>query len=138
MLVANGRGIARAVRQLAVTALTPVPATRQPPHAEQIKILSALAGAEDRAGDQRLRDNVIGLREIVRSGSHKANNFKGSIYMVRGRGWRAGGTFEVWAGGSRSFTQAAASPSSLCCAPTCPTHPAAAAAARCSTTWTTT
>lgn len=49
----------------------------------QIKILSALANAPQEINGQLLRNNVIGLREIVRSGSHKANNYKGSIYMVR-------------------------------------------------------
>ncbi len=50
--------------------------------APQIKILSALANAPQEINGQLLRNNVIGLREIVRSGSHKANNYKGSIYMV--------------------------------------------------------
>lgn len=48
---------------------------------------------------------MIGLREIVRSGSHKANNYKGSIYMV-GAGFTCwyidrvapGGLVAVWAG----------------------------------------
>lgn len=54
------------------------------PAALQIKILSALANAPQEINGQLLRNNVIGLREIVRSGSHKANNYKGSIYMVSG------------------------------------------------------
>lgn len=59
------------------------------PAALQIKILSALANAPQEINGQLLRNNVIGLREIVRSGSHKANNYKGSIYMVSGGvGWR--------------------------------------------------
>ncbi|KAI7837692.1 hypothetical protein COHA_008485 [Chlorella ohadii] len=48
----------------------------------EIKILSALANAPQEINGQLLRNNVIGLREIVRSGSHKANNYKGSIYMI--------------------------------------------------------
>lgn len=55
----------------------------------EIKILSALAGAQEKmesvekGGEPTfLRNNIIGLREIVRSGSHRVNNFKGSIYMV--------------------------------------------------------
>ena len=53
-----------------------------PAHPPQIKILSALADTTQEINGQLLRNNIIGLREIVRSGSHKANNYKGSIYMV--------------------------------------------------------
>ncbi|KAL4442464.1 hypothetical protein ABPG77_005048 [Micractinium sp. CCAP 211/92] len=48
----------------------------------EIKILSALARMDQEHDGVKLRNNVIGLREIVRSGSHRANNFKGSIYMI--------------------------------------------------------
>ncbi|PSC69315.1 cyclin-dependent kinase C-2-like isoform A [Micractinium conductrix] len=49
----------------------------------EIKILSKLAADDQRLQDgSLLRNSVIGLREIVRSSSHKANNYKGSIYMM--------------------------------------------------------
>ena len=50
--------------------------------AAQIKILSKLASVDQRLDKVLLRDNIIRLVEIVRSGSHRVNNFKGSIYMV--------------------------------------------------------
>lgn len=49
----------------------------------------------------QLRNNVIGLREIVRSGSHKANNFKGSIYMVSAVAGVPVGQRCCWVGGPR-------------------------------------
>jgi hypothetical protein len=54
----------------------------------QIKILSALANAQeelnqdpDTGASSLLRNNIIGLREIVRSGSHKVNNFKVTAHL---------------------------------------------------------
>jgi cyclin-dependent kinase 12/13 len=48
----------------------------------EIKILSELAVAADKLDGKDLKNNVIRLREIVRSNSHRANAYKGSIYMV--------------------------------------------------------
>ncbi|KAL6766227.1 CDKC1 [Auxenochlorella protothecoides x Auxenochlorella symbiontica] len=48
----------------------------------EIKILSALAQSKAEINGKILRNHVITLREIVRSGSHKCNNFRGSIYMI--------------------------------------------------------
>lgn len=48
----------------------------------EIKILSSLAEPQEDELMARLQNNVIGLREIVRSKEHKANNHKGSIYMI--------------------------------------------------------
>jgi len=58
----------------------------------QIKILSALAQAKEQLEGMLLRNNVIGLREIVRSGSHRANNFKVGELSAGGGlpGWLAG------------------------------------------------
>lgn len=76
-------------------------------HLWQIKILSALAGAtETLDGAGLLRNNVIGLREIVRSSSHKANNFKvrggcGRVVVcvcVCVGGWGEGGCSTLRAG----------------------------------------
>eukprot|EP00887_Chlorella_sp_A99_P000009 scaffold16.g9.t1 len=48
----------------------------------EIKILSALANTKEEIAGAPLRNNVITLREIVRSDAHSANDRKGSIYMV--------------------------------------------------------
>ena len=48
----------------------------------EIKILSALANAQEEIQETPLRNNVITLREIVRSGAATANDGKGSIYMI--------------------------------------------------------
>lgn len=60
----------------AATSRPALPASPRPPRA-QIKILSKLAADDQRLQDgSLLRNSVIGLREIVRSSSHKANNYK--------------------------------------------------------------
>jgi cyclin-dependent kinase 12/13 len=48
----------------------------------EIKILSKLASCDDKIKDELLRENIIKLREIVRSDGHDSNNNKGSVYMV--------------------------------------------------------
>lgn len=48
----------------------------------EIKILSKLAASDEKINEELLRDNIIKLREIVRSDGHDSNNNKGSVYMV--------------------------------------------------------
>lgn len=48
----------------------------------EIKILSSLASAPDTLAGTLMRNNIIRLREIVRSDSHGVNNGRGSVYMV--------------------------------------------------------
>lgn len=48
----------------------------------EIKILSELANATDELNGVPMRNNIICLREIVRSNIHQVNAYKGSIYMV--------------------------------------------------------
>lgn len=48
----------------------------------EIKILSKLAASDEKINEELLRDNIIKLREIVRSDGHESNNNKGSVYMV--------------------------------------------------------
>jgi cyclin-dependent kinase 12/13 len=48
----------------------------------EIKILSKLAACDETINGDLLRDNIIKLREIVRSDGHGSNNHKGSVYMV--------------------------------------------------------
>jgi len=48
----------------------------------EIKILSKLAACDQKLLGELMRDNVIRLREIVRSDAHESNFGKGSVYMV--------------------------------------------------------
>lgn len=48
----------------------------------EIKLLSQLAECNEKLVDDLMRNNIIKLREIVRSDSHESNNGKGSVYMV--------------------------------------------------------
>lgn len=48
----------------------------------EIKILSRLAASDLKIDGHLLRDNIIRLREIVRSDSSEANKHRGSVYMV--------------------------------------------------------
>jgi cyclin-dependent kinase 12/13 len=48
----------------------------------EIKILSKLAASDESINGELLRDNIIKLREIVRSDGHDSNSNKGSVYMV--------------------------------------------------------
>lgn len=48
----------------------------------EIKILSQLALSSPPESGPDFRRNIITLREIVRSGSAAANNYRGSIYMI--------------------------------------------------------
>ncbi|KDD74762.1 protein kinase, partial [Helicosporidium sp. ATCC 50920] len=48
----------------------------------EIKILSQLVMSPPPPSGPDFRNNIITLREIVRSSSHASNNYRGSIYMI--------------------------------------------------------
>lgn len=70
------------------TAWPPTPPPTHPSPASsssssQIKALSRLAAAKEELADGTpLRNNVVGLREVVRSGAHAAGHSVGSVYLV--------------------------------------------------------
>jgi cyclin-dependent kinase 12/13 len=48
----------------------------------EIKILSKLAASDQELLGELMRNNIIRLREIVRSDAHASNSYKGSVFMV--------------------------------------------------------